>query len=62
MHGDDSTITGPKEDLWRLEEQLKKKYDIKTSYLGPESEHNKEIRVLNRTLRWTDDGIEYEPD
>ncbi len=34
VHGDDSTITGPKEDLWRLEEQLKKKYDIKTNYLA----------------------------
>ncbi len=62
VHGDAFTITGPNEDLRWLEEQLKKKYDIKTSYLGPESEHNKEIRVLNRTLRWTDDGIEYEPD
>ena len=30
--------------------------------LGPDEGMENEIRVLNRTLRWTDSGITYEPD
>ena len=30
--------------------------------LGPGPSHKREIRVLNRVLRWTQGGIEYEPD
>ena len=30
--------------------------------LGPGPDHKREIRVLNRVLRWTFEGIEYEPD
>ena len=41
---------------------MRAKYEIKAEYLGPAAHHKKEIRVLNRTLRWTSGGITYEPD
>ena len=38
-------------------------YEIKTEFLGPKGEDcQTEIRVFNRTIRWTDAGLEYEPD
>ena len=38
------------------------KFDIKSQILGPEPQCEKEVRILNRTIRWTPAGIEYEPD
>ena len=37
-------------------------YEIKVEILGPEKGHKQEVRVLNRVLRWTAEGIAYEPD
>ena len=63
VHGDDFTAVGPAKDLQWFEGVMKAKYDIKVEYLGPKSEGCvEEIRVLNRTIRWTNDGLEYEPD
>ena len=62
VHGDDFTITGPEDSLMWLEMQMKNKYEIKTEHLGPGAHQKQEIRVLNRTIRWSPDGIEYEPD
>ena len=45
-----------------LDARLQAKFEIKTDVLGPEDGHKKEVRVLNRILRWGADGIEYEPD
>ena len=30
--------------------------------LGPDAHHESEVRILNRIIRWTKEGIEYEPD
>ena len=37
-------------------------WEIKAEFLGPTSDCANEVRVLNRILRWTDGGLEYEPD
>ena len=39
-------------------------YEIKAEYLGPKGEGKckEEVRVLNRTIRWKKEGLEYEPD
>ena len=37
-------------------------YEIKIKWLGPHKHHDKEIRVLNRIIPWTPQGIEYEAD
>ena len=38
------------------------RYEIKSEFQGPEAHMAQELQVLNRVLRWTDVGIEYEAD
>ncbi len=45
-----------------MEAQTQEKYNVKSSILGPEPGMKREVKILNRTLRWTQDGIEYESD
>ena len=45
-----------------IEEQLKSEYAIKVEVLGPEPELSKEITILNRSIRWCGDKLEYEAD
>ena len=49
-------------ELSWMEAKMAAKYGVKTKFLGPSSPHEQESRVLNRTLRWTAEGVEYEPD
>ena len=62
VHGDDFTISGPERALTWLEEYLKTAWDVKATTLGPGSHQAREIRVLNRSIRWTARGLEYEAD
>ena len=61
VHGDDFTTAGPKCEQDWFESQLEAKYELKKGgRLGPGKDDAKEITVLNRVLRWTDKGVEYE--
>ena len=63
VHGDDFTTTGPKCEIDWFEDMLEAKYELKKGgRLGPGPDDVKELTVLNRVIRWTDDGIEYEAD
>ena len=62
MHGDNLIVTGPETDLKWVEAKRGAKYEIKTKFLGPISHNEQEIRVLNRTLRWITEGVEYDAD
>ena len=62
VHGDDYTSTGRIAELKWLDGQLKAKFDTKTLTMGPEDNQLKQLRVLNRIISWTPDGIEFEPD
>ena len=63
VHGDDFAIVGPKPALDWFRAELEKRYELKQgARLGASPDDNKETRVLNRMVRWTDDGIEYEAD
>ena len=62
VHGDDFTVTGPTAGLQWMQRRMEQKYEIKAHYLGPEPGMKDEIRILNRTLRWTKEGITYEAD
>ena len=57
VHGDDFTTTGPESDLIWLRSAMEQKYEIKSSILGPEPKHVQEVKILGRTLRWTEQGI-----
>ena len=62
VHGDDSVSTGLQTDLDWLETELSKAYEIQTQKVGPGSNQDKEGKVLNRIVRCTGDGWEYEAD
>ena len=63
VHGDDITTVGSKTNLDWLKGQLEKLYELKEAHrLGPADDDDKEATVLNRIVRWTKDGLEYEAD
>ena len=63
VHGDDFTTAGPKKQLDWLKKELEKCYELKENYrIGPGAQDAKEARVLNRVIRWTARGVEYEAD
>eukprot|EP00973_Karenia_brevis_P016953 2324818-Karenia_brevis.AAC.1 len=35
---------------------------MQSAVLGPEEEDDKEVTILGRLLKWTEEGIEYEAD
>ena len=38
---------------------MKEKDELKRTVVGPEGELSKEVRILSRRARWTEDGIQY---
>ena len=63
VHGDDFTTAGPKHQLDYFEKRMKEKYELTTGgRLGPNAEDDKEATILNRVVRWTSKGLEYEAD
>ena len=63
VHGDDFTATGSKRELDWFEAQLRARYELTAGgRLGPGKDDTKEASVLNRIIRWTDEGVEYEAD
>ena len=63
VHGDDFTSTGPKDGLDWFEEEVQRHYEVTIQpRIGPGKADAKEMRVLNRVIRWCEDRIEYEAD
>ena len=62
VHGDDLLVVGSAKALQWTNQGMRKKYEIKAQVLGPDHGMEKEVKMLNRILRWTSKGIEYEPD
>ena len=63
VHGDDFTSVGGKPDLDWFEEAMKGSYELTIQpRLGPGREDAKEGLILNRVVRYTDEGLEYEAD
>ena len=63
VHGDDFTTAGEKLQLDWFEDSLEAKYELKREVrLGPGPGDKKELSGLNRILRYTPQGIEYEAD
>ena len=62
IHGDDFLSSGARADLRWLKASLERKLDIKTTVMGPAEGEVREMRILNRIVRWTEDGITYEAD
>ena len=63
MDGDDFTVSGSDEDLAWLEARFKEeRFKCKVQILGPGRGQQREVRVLNRVVRWSKHGILYEAD
>ena len=62
VHGDDFVTEGDVEDLLWLKSKLEERFEIKTTIIGSGTDEAKEGRVLNRIIRCTNDGWEYEAD
>ena len=63
VHGDDFTVLGWKDSLDWFWKNIQERFDCKhRGRLGPGKEDAKEIRILNRIVSWTKEGIEYEGD
>ena len=58
---DDFAVGGPKDSLGRFKAELEQRYELtESARLGPRAEDSKEARILNRVVRWTEQGLEYE--
>jgi hypothetical protein len=63
VHGDDFTFVSEAEGLDYIEGLMKKWYEVKVkARLGPEPGDDKEVDILGRRVRWTENGVEYEAD
>ena len=63
VHGDNFTVSGHYSSLNWFEAAMKNKYELTVGgRLGPGPNDDKEISVLNRIIRWTPKGIQYEAD
>ena len=62
VHGDDFVSTGKRGAIQKFEEQLKSRFEVKTTKVGAGKNEVKEARILNRILRITEKGRELEAD
>ena len=52
VHGDNYVSVGRLEDLKWMKTTLESKYQVKTQILGPQNEHEKQVKVFNRIITW----------
>ena len=62
VHGDDFVTTGSRENIHWLKKALEGRFEIKTTIVGNDKSESTEARILNRVVRRTDHGWEYEAD
>ena len=62
VHGDDFTSCGLEAVIKGFTANLAGKYESKHRIFGPSSKHEKAIRVLNRVLSLSRDGMRHEAD
>ena len=52
VHGGDYVSSAKPEQLKWLKGELERKYQIKIQWLGPNKEHQQEVKILNRIVGW----------
>ena len=62
MHGDDYVSSGMSSDLDWLQNELEKRYKIKTQRTREDDGKEVEAKILNRIVRITPEGYELEAD
>jgi hypothetical protein len=63
VHGDDFTIAGREIELDWFRARIAEEMDVKfRARLGPDEKDDKAVRILNRVVEWTQEGLIYEAD
>ena len=62
VHGDDFVIATSRKHSKEVEDHLRSTWEVEVQAFGPGRYDQKQIRVLNRIVRWRVAGIEYEAD
>ena len=62
IHVDGFLCSGEAHHLSWLKAGLERKFTLKTSVLGSQPEEKKEVKFLNRLIRWRPEGLEVEGD
>ena len=62
VHGDDDTVKASREDAEWLIRKFKERYEIKTQMIGEAADLDKQLQILNRTVRWSSRGLWIEAD
>ena len=62
VHGDDYVSAASQKELEWLRGELDKKFETKSTIIGPKEGQGKEVKVLNRVIRMTEKGVEHEAD
>jgi hypothetical protein len=62
LHGDDFVSVGKRENVKMFRKKLEERFEVKTEVVGSLDSEKKEVRILNRIIRKTSEGWEYEPD
>ena len=58
-HVDDFLVGGPRHELDWLKQALEKEFELTSTIVGPEHDASLETKFLGRSIRWTNQGIEY---
>ena len=62
VHGDDFIVGGSTANLQWMKKEFENRFEVTAHTLGPEIGQDREVRILNRVIRWISEGLEYEPD
>ena len=62
FNGDDVTVNASREDAEWLIRKFKERYEIKTQMIGEAADLDKQLQILNRTVRWSSRGLWTEAD
>ena len=62
VHGDDFVGAGKPKELARIRAALEEKYKLKVETLSGSDGDVREVKILNKIVRWTESGVELEAD
>jgi len=63
VYGDDFTVLAKAKELDWFRDMIKSRFEVKfRARLGPGEQDDKSVRILNRIVEWTKEGIRYESD
>lgn len=62
VHGDDFFSVGRRKDVMWMKGEMERKFALRTTIVGKDEDLQKEVKVLNRKVKWQPRGISYEAD